>query len=162
MYLNCRIKIPDTGGKITIKFVSGTSYVYLEQGRIYDKEKKYQAIDEQSDTACQDVEDRMLDMILSAVPDTIQQCSSVVVDCHSRTDVRTRNLKYVSVLILELSHTTIAVLLQYLYGFGWKAALIHKSIAICFTSNMILDGRIVFMLPDKTIYKRFITAILSN
>ena len=39
MYLNCRIKIPDTGGKITIKFVSGTSYVYLEQGRIYDKEK---------------------------------------------------------------------------------------------------------------------------
>ena len=31
MYLNCRIKIPDTGGKITIKFVSGTSYVYLEQ-----------------------------------------------------------------------------------------------------------------------------------
>ena len=41
MYLNCRIKIPDTGGKITIKFVSGTSYVYLEQGRIYDKEKKY-------------------------------------------------------------------------------------------------------------------------
>ena len=41
MYLNCRINIPDTGGKITIKFVSGTSYVYLEQGRIYDKEKKY-------------------------------------------------------------------------------------------------------------------------
>ena len=41
MYLNCRIKIPDTGGKITIKLVSGTSYVYLEQGRIYDKEKKY-------------------------------------------------------------------------------------------------------------------------
>ena len=41
MYLNCRIKIPDSGGKITIKFVSGTSYVYLEQGRIYDKEKKY-------------------------------------------------------------------------------------------------------------------------
>ena len=41
MYLNCRIKIPDIGGKITIKFVSGTSYVYLEQGRIYDKEKKY-------------------------------------------------------------------------------------------------------------------------
>ena len=39
MYLNCRIKIPDSGGKITIKFVSGTSYVYLEQGRIYDKEK---------------------------------------------------------------------------------------------------------------------------
>ena len=41
MYLNCRIKIPDTGGKITIKLVNGTSYVYLEQGRTYVKEKKY-------------------------------------------------------------------------------------------------------------------------
>ena len=41
MYLNCRVKIPDTGGKITIKLVSGISYVYLEQGRTYNKEKKY-------------------------------------------------------------------------------------------------------------------------
>ena len=41
MYLNCRVKIPDTGGKITIKLVSGISYVYLEQGRTYNREKKY-------------------------------------------------------------------------------------------------------------------------
>ena len=41
MYLNCKIKIPDTGGKITIKPVNGTPYVYLEQGRTYNKEKKY-------------------------------------------------------------------------------------------------------------------------
>jgi len=41
MYLNCRIKIPDTAGKITFKPIGGTSYVYLEQGRTYNKDKKY-------------------------------------------------------------------------------------------------------------------------
>ena len=41
MYLNCRLRIPENGGKITIKPVSGIFYVYLEQGRTYNKEKKY-------------------------------------------------------------------------------------------------------------------------
>ena len=41
MYLNCRIKIPNTGGNISIKTISGTPYIYLEQGRTYNKEKKY-------------------------------------------------------------------------------------------------------------------------
>jgi transposase len=41
MYLNCRVKIPDTGGKITIKTISGTPYVYYEYARIYQKDKKY-------------------------------------------------------------------------------------------------------------------------
>jgi len=41
MYLNCRVKIPDTAGKITFKPIGGTSYVYLEQGRTYNKDKKY-------------------------------------------------------------------------------------------------------------------------
>ena len=41
MYLSCKIKIPDTGGKITSKTISGTTYVYYEYARVYNKEKKY-------------------------------------------------------------------------------------------------------------------------
>ena len=41
MYLNCRVKIPDTGGNISVKTINGTPYVYLERGRTYDREKKY-------------------------------------------------------------------------------------------------------------------------
>lgn len=41
MYLGCRVKIPDSGGNISIKKVEGTPYVYLETGRTYNKEKKY-------------------------------------------------------------------------------------------------------------------------
>lgn len=41
MYLNCRVKIPDTGGNISVKTINGTPYVYIETGRIYDKEKQY-------------------------------------------------------------------------------------------------------------------------
>lgn len=41
MYLNCRVKIPDTGGKITSKTISGTPYVYYEYARVYNKKKKY-------------------------------------------------------------------------------------------------------------------------
>ena len=64
MYLNCRIKIPDTGGKITIKFVSGTSYVYLEQGRIYDKPELPAKINTQSGFL---LSDRINSIISSAV-----------------------------------------------------------------------------------------------
>ncbi|MDD3370121.1 MAG: transposase [Lachnospiraceae bacterium] len=41
MYLNCRVKIPDTAGKITVKTISGTPYVYYEYARTYQKDKKY-------------------------------------------------------------------------------------------------------------------------
>lgn len=41
MYLNCRIKIPNTGEKISIKTISGTQYIYIEHGRTYNKAKKY-------------------------------------------------------------------------------------------------------------------------
>lgn len=41
MYLNCRIKVPNAEGKITIKRISGTPYVYYETGRTYNKEKQY-------------------------------------------------------------------------------------------------------------------------
>ena len=41
MYLDCRVKIPTEGGKITVKTINATSYVYFETGRVYDKEKKY-------------------------------------------------------------------------------------------------------------------------
>ena len=41
MYLNCRVRIPDTGGKITSKTIGGTPYVYYEYARIYNKKKKY-------------------------------------------------------------------------------------------------------------------------
>ena len=41
MYLNCRIRIPDTGGKISVKTIDGTPYVYIERGRTYNKEKQY-------------------------------------------------------------------------------------------------------------------------
>lgn len=41
MYLNCKVKIPDTGGNISIKTINGTPYIYLEHGRVYNKEKKY-------------------------------------------------------------------------------------------------------------------------
>ena len=41
MYLNCRVKIPETDGKISVKTISGTPYVYYEYARIYNKEKKY-------------------------------------------------------------------------------------------------------------------------
>lgn len=41
MYLNCKVKIPDTGGKITPKTISGTTYLYYEYSRSYNKKKKY-------------------------------------------------------------------------------------------------------------------------
>lgn len=41
MYLNCRIEIPKTEGKISIKTINGTPYVYYEYGRVYLKDKKY-------------------------------------------------------------------------------------------------------------------------
>ena len=41
MYLNCRVKIPDTGGKITSKTIGGIPYVYYEYARVYNKKKKY-------------------------------------------------------------------------------------------------------------------------
>jgi len=41
MYLDCKVKIPSDEGKITVKTISGTSYVYLETGRQYLKDKKY-------------------------------------------------------------------------------------------------------------------------
>lgn len=41
MYLSCRVKIPDTGGKITPKTISGTTYLYYEYARVYNKKKKY-------------------------------------------------------------------------------------------------------------------------
>ena len=41
MYLNCRVKIPATDGKISFKTISGTPYVYYEYARVYNKEKKY-------------------------------------------------------------------------------------------------------------------------
>ena len=41
MYLDCRIKIPTGGGKITVKTINATPYVYYETGRVYNKEKQY-------------------------------------------------------------------------------------------------------------------------
>lgn len=41
MYLNCRVKMPDTGGKLSVKTINGVSYVYYEYARVYNKEKKY-------------------------------------------------------------------------------------------------------------------------
>lgn len=41
MYLNCKVKIPETNGKITVKTISGIPYVYYEHGRTYLKDKKY-------------------------------------------------------------------------------------------------------------------------
>lgn len=41
MYINCRVKMPETNGKITVKTINGTPYVYYEYGRTYLKDKKY-------------------------------------------------------------------------------------------------------------------------
>lgn len=41
MYLDCKVKIPDAGGKISKKTISGTTYIYYEYARVYLKEKKY-------------------------------------------------------------------------------------------------------------------------
>ena len=41
MYLDCKVKIPTKGVKITVKTIRGTPYVYLETGRKYLKDKKY-------------------------------------------------------------------------------------------------------------------------
>lgn len=41
MYLDCKVKIPSEGGKINIKTVSGTPYVYYETGCQYLKDKHY-------------------------------------------------------------------------------------------------------------------------
>ena len=41
MYLNCRVKIPAEPGKITVKTINSTPYIYYEYGRVYKKEKKY-------------------------------------------------------------------------------------------------------------------------
>ena len=37
MYLGCKVKIPETGGKITVKTINGTPYVYYEYGHTYQK-----------------------------------------------------------------------------------------------------------------------------
>ena len=41
MYLNCKMKIPYTEGKFTVKNIKGAPYVYYEYGRVYNKKKKY-------------------------------------------------------------------------------------------------------------------------
>ena len=41
MYLGCKVKIPKDGGNITVKTINNTSYIYIEKGRTYSKEKKY-------------------------------------------------------------------------------------------------------------------------
>lgn len=41
MYLNCRVCMPDSPGKLTTKKINGVSYVYFEYDRVYNKEKKY-------------------------------------------------------------------------------------------------------------------------
>ncbi|MBO5192393.1 MAG: hypothetical protein J6C22_15510 [Bacteroides sp.] len=41
MYLDCRVKIPSEEGKITVKTINGTPYVYYEIGRQYLKDKHY-------------------------------------------------------------------------------------------------------------------------
>ena len=41
MYLGCKVRIPKDGGNITVKTINKTSYIYIEKGRTYSKEKKY-------------------------------------------------------------------------------------------------------------------------
>lgn len=41
MYLDCRVRIPTENGKITVKTINDTPYVYYEYGRVYQKEKQY-------------------------------------------------------------------------------------------------------------------------
>jgi len=41
MYLNMTIKTPREAGKLTVKKIKGTPYVYYEIGRTYDAKKKY-------------------------------------------------------------------------------------------------------------------------
>ena len=41
MYLDCKIRIPEARGKITVKSIQNAQYVYYETGRVYNKEKKY-------------------------------------------------------------------------------------------------------------------------
>ncbi len=41
MYLGCKVRIPETEGKITVKTINGTPYVYYEHGRTHLKDKKY-------------------------------------------------------------------------------------------------------------------------
>ena len=46
MYLNCRVKLPpESEGKISVKTIKGTPYVYFEYGRTYHKDKKYNTPD---------------------------------------------------------------------------------------------------------------------
>lgn len=41
MYLNMTIETPKEAGKLTVKKIKGTPYVYYEIGRTYDAKKKY-------------------------------------------------------------------------------------------------------------------------
>lgn len=41
MYLNLTVPMPSENGKLTIKTIKGTPYVYYETGRTYDATKKY-------------------------------------------------------------------------------------------------------------------------
>ena len=41
MYLNCRVRMPDTGGKLSVKTINGVPYVYYEYARVYNKKKRY-------------------------------------------------------------------------------------------------------------------------
>ena len=41
MYLNCKVKIPESEGKISPKTINGTTYLYYEYARVYNKKKKY-------------------------------------------------------------------------------------------------------------------------
>ena len=41
MYLDGKVPVPQVEGKITVKKVRGTQYVYFETGRVYDKTRKF-------------------------------------------------------------------------------------------------------------------------
>ena len=41
MYLDCKVSVPVSDGKITKKKINGTTYIYHEIGRSYSKDKKY-------------------------------------------------------------------------------------------------------------------------
>ena len=52
MYLNCKVKIPpEADGKISVKTIKGTPYVYYEHGRVYHKDKQYMYREEGSGAA---------------------------------------------------------------------------------------------------------------
>ena len=107
-----------------------------------------------SDTTCHYVDNRVRNMIFLDVFAARFQRSNVIIDCLCRSYLR--NINFETVGIVEFKFMVVD------FCHALKFALIHATIAIGFTSNMIFDVLFILVILRELINERFITAIRSE